>query len=136
MIYIFTVYYISKKKIVLYSTLVLHRYKDVGFKAFGQVQNSGHVRTSSCGQTLQMSKYHALEALWRIQNVLMRIQIRIPLFKLMRIRSWIQNFVRPIFKIFIFFLSIILQNLSFVIFSVTLREEGLGVRDEAMRGEG
>ena len=40
------------------------------------------------------------------------------------------------FQIFIFFFSIILQNLSGVIYSVTMREEGQGVSDEAMRGEG
>ena len=34
------------------------------------------------------------------------------------------------FQIFIFFFSIILQNFSCVIFSVTLREEGLGERDK------
>ena len=34
------------------------------------------------------------------------------------------------------FFSIILQNLSCIIFSVTMREEGRGVRDEALRGEG
>ena len=47
------------------------------------------------------------------------------------------------FQIFIFFFSIILQNLSCVIFLVTMREEGQWVRDKvcrvrdmAMRGEG
>ena len=39
-------------------------------------------------------------------------------------------------QIFIFFISKILQNLFYVIFSVTMWEEGRGVRDEAMRGEG
>ena len=34
------------------------------------------------------------------------------------------------FQIFIFFFFIILQNFSCVIFSVTLREEGLGERDK------
>ena len=66
---------------------------------------------------------------WRIQNVLMRI--RIPLFELMRIRiqtffSYGENF----FSNLHFFFSIILQNLSCVIFSVTMREEGLGFRDK------
>ena len=37
---------------------------------------------------------------------------------------------RKFVQIFIFFFSIILQNLFCVIFSVTMREEGLGVRDK------
>ena len=37
---------------------------------------------------------------------------------------------REIFSILYFFFSTILKNLSCVIFSVTMREEGLGVRDK------
>ena len=78
----------------------------------------------------QRLKDHLLycRPVWRIQNVLMRIRIRIPLFKLMRIR--IQNFVsygKKQISNLLFFCSIILQNLSCVIFAVTMREEGLGV---------
>ena len=44
---------------------------------------------------------------------------------------------RKKFQNFFFVFSIILQNMSCVLFSVIIREElGLGVRDEAMRGEG
>ena len=37
---------------------------------------------------------------------------------------------RNIFQIFIYFFSIFLQNLTYIIFSVTMREEGLGVRED------
>ena len=71
-------------------------------------------------------------SVWRIQNVFMRIPI--PLFMLMWIRIRIQNFSarkekKIFFKSSLIFFNI-LPNLSCVIFSVTMREEGSGVRDE------
>ena len=59
-------------------------------------------------------------SVWRIQIVLMRI--RIPLFMLIRIRIFLQNLQQ--------FFAKILQNLSCVIFSVTMWEEWRGVRDK------
>ena len=58
--------------------------------------------------------------------------IRIPLFTLMRIRIRIfsaREIQKVFFQIFNYFFQI-LQNFSCVIFSVTMREEGRGVRDK------
>ena len=73
---------------------------------------------------LRKNKHHpGLEPVWRIQNVLMRIRIHSTFFSKREKKLFF-------FQIFIVFFYINLHNLSCVIFSVAMREEGLGVRDK------
>ena len=89
----------------------------------------------------------AKKSVWRIQNVLMRIRIRIPLFKLMRIRIRLRIQILLLGGKIVFFKSSIIvfkvsQNLSCNFLSKNavgrVRGEGYRVRDIGcgIRGEG